>query len=337
MAVGESISTKVSSTTQSDTAARTDLAVRAEQIRLLYQQANSSLAATLIVATAVSALLYGKLPELGWAIWYGLLLAVTLSRFILVRRYLSISPASENAPAWEKYFIFGAGAAGMVWGMLGLLAIFRTDISHQAFVTIALAGMAAGATSSLSSSRQACAVFLLPMLLPFCLTLIANGGTFQIAMGFLVLAFTGTLLAMSRRIYQTIAQSLTLGYENNALLKEQAEAKQDAEVANRTKSEFLANMSHEIRTPLTAIIGFTESIMDGDQTPEALANATQIILRNSRLLLEIIDDILDLSKIEANKLDVENLPYSPIQVVRDVEKAMSLRAAEKGLTLQIGV
>lgn len=114
------------------------------------------------------------------------------------------------------------------------------------------------------------------------------------------------------------------------------EAKQAAEAASRSKSEFLANMSHEIRTPMTAILGYADLLMEeGDLTrsPERRVEVIQIIQKNGEHLLWIINDILDLSKIEAGKLTLESIACSPVAVVEDVWSLMQVRAHGKGLVL----
>ncbi len=114
-------------------------------------------------------------------------------------------------------------------------------------------------------------------------------------------------------------------------------AKAAAEQANRTKSEFLANMSHEIRTPMMAITGYADLLHDPSQGAAERAEAVGIIRRNANHLLTIINDILDLSKIEAGELAVERISCSPCRVLYDVVSLMRVRAVEKNLALKTRV
>ncbi len=122
--------------------------------------------------------------------------------------------------------------------------------------------------------------------------------------------------------------------------EELAKAKDEAEAAARVKSQFLANMSHELRTPLTAILGYADLLSDeGDLARAQLSGleTLEIIRSNGRHLQELIDDILNLSKLDAGYMTLEKLQVSPLDVARDVLRLMNLRAGEKGLTLRCEV
>jgi len=123
--------------------------------------------------------------------------------------------------------------------------------------------------------------------------------------------------------------------EANSALRE---AMLHAERTTRVKSEFLANVSHEIRTPMTAILGFTDELLDEavrSQAPRETQEALRTIRRNGDYLLTLLNDILDLSKIESGRLDLERVVYSPVDVVQDVARLMRVRADAKAIRFEV--
>jgi signal transduction histidine kinase/CheY-like chemotaxis protein len=112
-------------------------------------------------------------------------------------------------------------------------------------------------------------------------------------------------------------------------------AKVQAEVATAMKTAFLAHMSHEVRTPLTALLGFSDLVTDPATSDQLRREYGQIIRRNGEHLLSIINDILDLTKVEAGMLQVERVDCSLIAILADVESLMRVRARQRGLTLSV--
>ncbi len=108
----------------------------------------------------------------------------------------------------------------------------------------------------------------------------------------------------------------------------------DAEAASQAKSTFLANMSHEIRTPLTAIIGFSDMLKEGRYYNQETRHEIDSIIHAGKHLQEIINDILDLSKIEASQLEIELIESSPIEILHQVDELIRPRAEEKGLNFK---
>ena len=162
--------------------------------------------------------------------------------------------------------------------------------------------------------------------------------------GVLVKGFDEMLTEIQQRDVELTRHRAHLEEEVNArtaelwsTLEELTIAKRRAEEANAAKSAFLANMSHEIRTPMTAIVGYSDSMLDPDQTLSDRQDALQIIRRNSQHLLELINDILDISKIEADKMTVERMPANLPSLLSDILSLMRPRALSKGLGFEFKV
>ena len=149
----------------------------------------------------------------------------------------------------------------------------------------------------------------------------------------------GAFAAETVELVQTLANQSVLAIENAELFEELEQKGRELEAASRHKSEFLANMSHELRTPLNAVLGYAELIQDGiyGEVPAKIQDVLERIQQNGRHLLGLINDVLDLSKIEAGQLTLSPVDYSMRELVLDVVSATEALAAEKKLALEVDV
>jgi signal transduction histidine kinase len=159
----------------------------------------------------------------------------------------------------------------------------------------------------------------------------------------------GGLLVFRRRLgnfpddvvnlLQTFASQSVLAIHNARLFQEIQEKSRQLEIASQHKSQFLANMSHELRTPLNAILGYTELIVDNiyGEVPERIESVLERVDRNGRHLLTLINDVLDISKMEAGQLTLSFNDYSMKEIVNNVIVAVESLGAEKNLTLRAEV
>jgi signal transduction histidine kinase len=140
-------------------------------------------------------------------------------------------------------------------------------------------------------------------------------------------------------LLQTFAAQSALAIHNARLFREIEEKGRELEIANKHKSEFLANMSHELRTPLNAILGYTELILDNiyGNVPEKIQEVLKRLEKSGRHLLSLINDVLDLAKIEAGQITLSLNEYSMGEVIQTVFTSVEALAAEKKLDMKVEV
>ena len=139
----------------------------------------------------------------------------------------------------------------------------------------------------------------------------------------------GLLLNSFSSAFATVLMYFTTENPDIKMIEQLNIAKETAEKANAAKTDFLSNMSHEIRTPLNAIVGFSNILLDDESIPEKAKDEVRDIVMASDNLLEIVNGILDISKIEANKLEIVNNEYSPEKVIDELVALSKGRLGDK--------
>ena len=139
-------------------------------------------------------------------------------------------------------------------------------------------------------------------------------------------------------VYIDLIMYFTIENPDVKMLEKVEMARDAAEKANRAKSDFLSSMSHEIRTPLNAIVGLSEDIGSyKDQVPQAVSEDADDIINASQTLLEIVGNILDINKIESNKLEIVDIVYNPKETIDGVAKIDAVRIGDKPIDFKVNI
>jgi signal transduction histidine kinase/CheY-like chemotaxis protein len=236
---------------------------------------------------------------------------------------------------WQQAFGAVVLANGLTWGSLCAIVVWNYFPAWPAYLALfCTAGFASGGTNSLNTHLRLLRGFLTLAVVPSVITLLVIDAENSQVFGILLLVYFLFLMVFSRQLNLRYWAAL----QNSHLLEKQVamlqEARDRAEVANRAKSQFLANISHEIRTPLNAVLGFAQVGRRNTLEPGA-RNRFGHILASGQHLLSIINEILDLSKLEAGKLHLDPAPFELTATVDEALDLVRESALEKGLNLTV--
>ena len=322
-------------TQEQDVSDRWECALAVEKLNLLYTQSSAGFFATIANAGILVFLLWGIASPVGLGAWFAYVVSVTLARFLLVSWYHQQPRVPEETARWRVRFLVGAGAAGLGWGLASVCFLPTDSLVYQAFFVLLMGGLSAGGLAVLGADLQAFYLFLLPTLLLPPARLFLQPDPLSIAMGLLCLLLTGVLVVAARHYNLSIVTSLRLRFENLDLVEQLVEMQARAEAANLAKSAFLANMSHELRTPLHGILSFARFGLKKVTTakPEKLLSYFQQIEGSGELLLSLLNDLLDLAKLESGKMNFVFQETQLKPLVRLVADEFQPRIAERQLSI----
>lgn len=184
------------------------------QIAQTFRQLPISLIVNLAIGLILAAVLWKAVPTSILLAWSGLLVVVTAARFLSLRAFSKAAPRSESDLAlWTKYFLTGACAAGVVWGLSGILLFHPSSYPHQVVLAFVLGGMMAGAVPLLSSVSHAYGCFALPVVLPISIRMMLSGDRIHFVMGVMMVIFGLAMLATSAQVHRLFRDSEKLRRE----------------------------------------------------------------------------------------------------------------------------
>ena len=314
-----------------------------ELLRLFARNHRAAAPGVLIMALTIGGLASLYAAASGAMVWLALVVLSIALSFVLSSHFLAIGEADCDPKLWRRTFVLAEALTGMVWGLVILMLIPSLDPNILTFVLFVL--LLVSAMTSMIAATIPAAVYgaLLPVSLSVLAFMVVRRN-FE-ALPVLALAAGAQLyfIVLAHRLYSSSLDTLSFQAEKDALIGEleQAKANSDearrrAEEASLAKSRFLATMSHELRTPLNAILGFSEvmkSELFGGHAVAAYKDYSADIHSSGQHLLALINEILDLSRVEAGRMELAEASFSLTHVVEDCLHLLSLRASKRDITI----
>ncbi|GAB5427941.1 MAG: HAMP domain-containing sensor histidine kinase [Devosia indica] len=317
---------------------------------LMHDYADSRIGAALPMAAIVSILAIVAsfwVPLMVTTIWAGLVISSLLVVVVTARRFKSVELHKFNAARWTTSFVAAESLGGLA---LSLLALFTLVTDPEALAPVMFAMVLVSIASNAIATHTlppATLMSTLPVTTTVSISLIALGGTLNYTLAAVSICGEIFFVYLARQLHNSELETITHQAEKDTLIYEleearnmSDEARRHAEQANIAKSQFLATMSHELRTPLNAIIGFSEvlksELLGPHQVPQYKEYAGDIHASGQHLL-NLINELLDLSRIEAGKYELNEEVVSLVDIADDCRRMMELRAKSKNIELVFSV
>ncbi|MDQ3440950.1 MAG: HAMP domain-containing histidine kinase, partial [Planctomycetota bacterium] len=325
--------------------------LRAAETRLLYENATTGIAATGIIASLLAYAQWDVGRRVAVSSWLVYVLLVSVARFVLARRYWRTPPRDAETGRWTAMFVIGTALAAAGWSA-GVFVLATAGPRDEMLFVFAVGGVMLGSASLLAARPEAFLTFLLPTGLLTAARLSIQGDDDHLMMGFLGAVFTIATVITTWRFHLAIETSLKLRFDNHDLIENLHRAKDDADALNRElelrvrdraaklmeadqrKDEFLATLAHELRNPLAPIRFALENLKV--DAPHAVATrAREVIERQVNQLVRLVDDLLDVSRITANKIQLRREPLDLARVMATAVESITPLAMVAGHTVDV--
>jgi two-component system cell cycle sensor histidine kinase PleC len=282
-------------------------------------------------------------PVIQASAWLATVISAKFFMIAACRKFLALPQSKVNVDKWRRKFVWLELISGITWGGIAVVGLGVADTASHVFMLASLIVLLAIRMTFASAVMDILYVSTIPMTLAVVARLLIQGHPFYVAMAAMAIGLHVYFVFLAKGLNSTALAMLEFRAEKDALVAEieeeksiSDEARRRAEAANVAKSRFLATMSHELRTPLNAILGFSEvmkSELLGPMQNESYKEYAANIHHSGRHLLQLINEILDLSRIEAGRYELHEEAVRLVDVAEECRRLLALRAESKGLQM----
>ncbi|MDH5764428.1 MAG: HAMP domain-containing histidine kinase [Gammaproteobacteria bacterium] len=271
--------------------------LKTEQIRFLYSNLKTALIVNINIAILFIAVLINRIDNTALFYWVSALTLILLIRGLTLYFFTKTENPEYNIQDWLYRFTITTTLSGLAWGLSIWVFQPYENIETPVLITFVLGGLTAGAAAVLGSILVVYILYVLACMLPITIWFFLHPSETFTTMAIMLCVYIIAMIAGGYTYQKIMLKSFQLSQQLSA-------AKEQAEQANHAKSTFLSRMSHELRTPLNAIMGFVQILQNSKQSAETQTEYLNEITKASSLLLKLIEELLDLSRIEQNKLEI---------------------------------